>query len=310
MRFFGAGRVTETRPPVAEAHLEGSELVGSFNNTLGYTLEDALVVVRWRSARLGKIAAGETKTFRIKLGPPAKYKQADGSAIFYHSASAWLSLLPEQMAWGANSPRRAFMQALVSRSRRDFEEPVVLGWGGPESPVVSPEAKRSDMRVVAVHVPVTPITGERVELPAGIVSRLFESDFGLLPERAYDEGEGRRQINIFQLPIAPGPLADCILTIHSYATGPRWLKNAVGPGLSLLDWQRGSWEKVSKSTNGKGEIRLSHAARFVKQPEAWVAVRVDQEEEDSSYQCSDEECYEGYRAYLSYLDLSFEGKRT
>jgi len=309
MRFFGVERVVQIPAPIAEVHLEGEELVGTFTNTFGYPLEDAVVMVKWNSMPLGHIAPGETRHFRVKLGPPEKYVDVGGNAIDYTRAVTWVEYLPQEQAPEPDSPRGEFLRALVYRSRQDFEEPVLLAWGEPKPAVDSPGATRSDMALVVVRIPVTPGDDVRVLVPPGVAARLWDFSFGMLPPKAYSTEQSVGRTAIYHLPIAPVTLSDCTLTIHFYATGPRWMPDALGPPLSLFDWRKGEWERIAESTKKKGDICLSDAGRFVKQPEGLVAVQIEEEGDEYIAECSDLSCFAGRYTTISYLDVSLEGRR-
>ncbi len=310
MRFCGAERIVALRPPVAEAHLEGDELVGSFTNTFDYTLENAVLMVKWRHADLGKIAPGETKTFRVKLGTPEKYTNPNETPIQYLWPSVWIERLSGKSVT-PDSPPRELQWVMDALPGQDLEAPTLLAWGGPQAPAASPGAARRDMRLTAVRIPVTPLQGERVKIPAGIAVLLRNSGGAMLPLSAFSSNERNKPIYVYQLPLAPGELADCTLTVHFHVSSPRWLKGATGPPLSLLDWQKKRWERITDGATGTGELRLRHGSRFVKGPEGVVAIREDKgQDQDYAYLgCSDQGCPSTSFGSISYLDLSLEGRR-
>jgi hypothetical protein len=323
MRFLAAAWTTEVTPPQAEAHVEGDALLGAFTNTFGEPLEDVSVVVRWRRLPLGAVQPGETKSFRLPLGPADRFELPGGSAIAYNSPAAWLQADPTcqfaSRGWldacsscgprlTSGGPEAAFLLEQTSRAGRVFTQPVILGWSRRESPVASPGAARRDRHLVMVSVPLSPLSGERVALPAGLSFPDMQYVGFYLRER--QSGGGRDIFAlVFQLPLASADFADCELTLHAFATTPRWAAKRAGVPLRLLNWGERRWEEVAEPVLGEAEVEIERANRFIKQPEGWVAVAVERDEEyvDEEFE-EDMMFYQNpWRATLTYLDLSLQG---
>ncbi len=310
MRFFASGWPIEITPPAAEARLVGETLVGSFTNTFNEELKGLTLVVRWRKLSLGDLPPGETAAFRVPLGPPEVFERADGSPIDYLHPTSWLAVEGSACSIGgcgptdalSASPEDALLLEATSRAGTAFLHPLLLAWGKRQSPVSSTGALRRDRRLYLITVPLSPLSDRRFSLPTGLLTPSREwvgSYLRVVPDDRSQEGAA----HLFTLPVTPGPLADCALTLHAYASVPRWYFGGRGLQLKLLNWHEGRWEDVGSPFLNFAEYRMEQAARFVKQPEGWIAVAYY----DPEYYLEDEPSYGGAR--LTYLDLSLEGSR-
>ncbi len=298
MRFLASARVVDLRPAAASARLEGDALVGSVTNTFGEPLDEVMVGVRWRSIALGRLLPGETAAFRLQLGPPERFDDEHGLPISCGPFSHWL----QGNATSRPRGQGAFLRELFDTSPDLFAHPVVIGWGARESPIRRPGADREERRVYLLAVPISPPRARRFAVPAGVAaSRVQNLGIYLAPGQP-----PTAEAQVFTLPIGPAPLAECSLTLHAYASAPRWAHHAPGPDLRLFDWREGRWETLREDIVGHTEVAVADALRFVKQPEGWVAVGYDMPSDDEWPWSGPEPAW---RARFTYLDLSFEGSR-
>lgn len=309
MRFFASGWVTDVSTPQAAARLGEDGLVGSFTNTFGETLHGVAAALGWRRTELGDISPGETVSFVLPVGPPHEFVEADESAIAYMSDLAWLDPGGECVTCGPFELDTAEHTLIAEESQRTpsfFRRPLVLGWGGDESPVTSSDAELRSRRLYLVSVPVTPLAGKEIIVPAGLL-RPSRSNVGAALVDPSAEAQWSGGTYVFQLPVAPGRFSDCALTVYTHGSAPRWVSDLRPIRLAALDWRKGAWEGIGESPAGLIVHTIEDAVRFVKEPEGWIAIALE-DPFHGDYDV-DWETWRGYPVDLTYLDVSLEGRR-
>jgi hypothetical protein len=312
MRFFASGWLTSVAAPQAEVELVGDSLAGRFTNTFDETLRGVTAALGWRRTALGDVSPGETVSFTLPVGLPERFLRPDRSAIDYMSDIAWLDPSGECLTCGLVELDTAEDTLIAEESRRApgiFGQPVVLGWGGEDAPVSRPDAELRSRRLYLMPIPVTPIEGAGIVVPPGLVrpdKAYTRIGIHLAETPANEVWDGG--VYVFRPPVVPGGFSDCALTVYAYGAAPGWVSDPRPARLAALNWEKGVWQEIDEPVVGFVEHVIDDAARFVKEPEGWVAIA--RNDPWGRYYDSDWEEWGGYYPVgLTYLDVRLEGRR-